>query len=401
VSSGNLKRITIWAFIIGVALGGGAFVSALTDQGGRRANDSRTLQEIPQASHAEDNGITLEALGAVFSGTETVLRLRISSADPAQADIFPAANGFLSNDFAGTNASFQRDGDHEILVRLPRFSPPEEYDGSTTIEFNALHVTGDPVVRIDGSWPLLIGGPTPGDLASAMRVELVESEPFEVMEAEGVTVRGLRSRTETILTITHSSALRFLVSPELVLPTGRLAALGWDRTATGSVARFAATEFGSAMDIDLGTVGIEQDSSFVFTVNVEGAADRVDGEFGAFPISPGDVLVGSAEMVTEGQIGFQGEQRWIGLQIRGNFHPQYGADGDIVSPEVLDQDGNRLPIASIGVGYTKDEQGNVGPGATDIRAFISDYSDVELLILRIDQPTLTDSRPLVRLEVAD
>jgi hypothetical protein len=62
---------------------------------------------------------------------------------------------------------------------------------------------------------------------------------------------------------------------------------------------------------------------------------------------------------------------------------------------VFDQDGNRLGLAHVQVGYAKDDTGNILPGVTDIGVFVDDVGDVEQLRLLIGPSTQVASGPHV------
>ncbi|MCK6564018.1 MAG: hypothetical protein HUU14_05870 [Dehalococcoidia bacterium] len=111
-----------------------------------------------------------------------------------------------------------------------------------------------------------------------------------------------------------------------------------------------------------------------FVLNIEELLWRV-GEAGEFEIPAGVVLDGPQDLLLGGEQGKYSDRPWVGLAVRGNWHPDNG------QPMITDASGSAVELAHVQVGYQKDANGNILEGSTAIGFFVD--GDVGLRRLTI------------------
>lgn len=383
-----MKKTLIWVFALVATIADGVGAGAVIRSGDQPEPSSRVLQELPQAATAEARGVSLQAIGAAFSGTETIIRLKVTVTDRSQVsgaaggqevgDIQPDRDGFDPAGWAGYTLQAETTRAGELLVKLPAMVPDAKYNGAVTVRFVALtlHLArGD--VRLPGSWNLVLDGPAPADLAATVRIEKLQSASLGV-GSQAIAVTGLRSTSETTLTVALPKTLLVVGQPVLKADSGPVAALSVAKDGDLVELTFPPTPFGKSVTLDLGPVAVpDRAGAERFTVAMSAALARAGdvAPDGTFAVAAADVTAGRADHVLAGQKGSYVGRDWVGIRVLGTYHTESGV------PTFFDQDGKQLDVAHVQVGYSKDAEGNVLPGVTDIAAFVGDPAKLTSLTM--------------------
>lgn len=322
-------------------------------------------------------------VGATFSGTETLLRMRATVVDrdavPKEVGsdgvkrIVPAPDGF-GGDLAAGRAVTGLGPSSDLLVTLPPIVPPEGYTGEVTVRVGAMVVSaGAGPIRIEGDWVLTVAGPPPSDMAEVLRVEYL-GEATVAVGGKEATVRAVRSTSETRVTIVLPAGLQMITQPMLVDGVERVGPYSGRERDGEPAMSFPPTPFESEVALELGAV-IKIDSADTppLVIDLGAALERSPKGSEEFLISPEDVLSGPAELVLGGEQGKHGTRSWVGVVVSGNWHP----DDEV--PAIFDAAGRQLERASVEVGYRKADDGSVLEGTTSIGAFLDKISQVGVI----------------------
>lgn len=220
--------------------------------------------------------------------------------------------------------------------------------------------------------------PTPRDGSAPFREEDLASTTLDVGGYE-VVIEGRRTTSETQVEITIPGGLRLITEPALVANGDKIGPHVIDMLPNAQLAHFPPTKVGEPIEIDPGTFVSEDDSEpITFTIAIGAALERsslgADGH-GKFAIDERDIATGPADRVISGERGDYSDREWVAVILEGNWYAE---------PEdrtVTDGDGEPLGVAHVQVGYTKDLQGNVGPGETNIAVFVESPGELGQLII--------------------
>jgi hypothetical protein len=163
-----LKTALTWLTTLGLAFGL-ALASAAAFSAWNPEPKPKHYDDIKQSATATAKGIRLEVLGASFSGTETLVRMKASVADPealrgevgtdSVSLVVPAPQGF-SGPFNEGESATRRIPSGELLVTLPSILSEAGYDGTVDLKFDELMVTvPSGPTRLSGQWSLRLTGP--------------------------------------------------------------------------------------------------------------------------------------------------------------------------------------------------------------------------------------------------
>lgn len=385
----TLKRISIWAFVIGaMAVAGTVTASMLTGSTSPEPPDgSRALPQLVQSSTATDQGIKLTATEAFFSGTETLVALDVTVVDPTVAtkamggqtvrSIAPAANGFSPQGFAGQTLTAARAKDGTVQVGLPVLSAPLPGPGqAVTVTFTALTLisVSNKAVRLPGDWTLHLAPPP--DLTSALRTENLGEATISV-GGQRITVSGIRSTSETRINLSGPSGLTLLGGAALNDSQQKSTAFQTEATPSGYALRFPPTAFGDTVTFDAGSIGMVAAGTVApLTIDVGAALARAQGA-DTFAIGDTDVLSGPAGIVLAGSQGYDNPHSspTIGFTVAGNY------EQTDAGPSAVDADGHILQPALNISSYSRDVQGKVGPGTTQLSFLVADLSKLTTVTL--------------------
>lgn len=343
------------------------------------------FNEIEQSASATGQGVTIGALGASFSGTETILRLRLTvedekaildqiGADGPVRRVLLSGTGY-SGPFDGSPMTSAASRTGEVLVHLPPLRTNGTYDGTVELRISELSVqVGHGPGVLHGEWTLALKGPAVADAAQQLRVESLAS-PDLVVAGGRATITGVRSRSETRISISLPAGTLMLSQPLLEVDGDRLAPRSFNAEKGQAVASFPATGFGRPIVLRLGAIAVAgEGETTAFVLNIEELLWRV-GEAGEFEIPAGVVLDGQQDLLLGGEQGKYSDRPWVGLAVRGNWHPDNG------QPMITDASGSAVELAHVQVGYQKDANGNILEGTTAIGFFVD--GDVGLSRLTI------------------
>ncbi|MCB0056414.1 MAG: hypothetical protein KDE45_05290, partial [Caldilineaceae bacterium] len=212
----------IWAAVfVGAALVGVTSARILTQPD--LPGPPQPFYEIPQVAESRSSGLVVTALGASYSGTETLLRLRVTvdderfllahlGADGPVRRVSPAALG-PGGPFDGVEAASRKTELGETLVHLPPLPAGPGYDGRVPLSITAMTVDLDTgPAYLAGDWTLNLVGPAPELVADQLRVEEFAATAIGVGPGDA-EVSGVRSRSETKIEITLPHGVLMLSQP--------------------------------------------------------------------------------------------------------------------------------------------------------------------------------------------
>lgn len=354
---------------------------------------ARPFDEIAQDTSAVDQGIEIRALGASYSGTETLLRFRLTvdGDNPSLRDI--AANDTIrrvvlsgyEGPFADGPMTSTVNHFGELLVHLPSLqSAIPGYDGSLTLSVTDLLVHFDSrTATLPGQWRLDLAGPEPTKLAEQLRVERLVSPGVE-LPAGSASVEAIRSRSTTEVTIVLPAETTMLTQPIITLRDGeQLAPVSFSVSEDTVTTAFVTTPFETPFVLQFGAIGAVEPGAIAPIVFSLASMPSGSGSQSEFDIPAGAVLSGPDDLVVRGERGDYDGREWAGLVLRGNWHP------DNHQPVATDASGAALALAHVHVGYTKDVNGTVQEGTTAI-AFFIDNHDLSRVTLTLGPRSMVD-----------
>jgi hypothetical protein len=394
-----LKTALTWLTTLGLAFGL-ALASAAAFSAWNPEPKPKHYDDIKQSATATAKGIRLEVLGASFSGTETLVRMKASVADPealrgevgtdSVSLVVPAPQGF-SGPFNEGESATRRIPSGELLVTLPSILSEAGYDGTVDLKFDELMVTvPSGPTRLSGQWSLRLTGPAPGDLSSVLRMEEFLERRIEVQGHE-IIANGRRSTSATYVEIVLPPGVLMVAQPLLHSEGERLAPQSFAPLEGKVEVSFPPTQFETEVALELGSLALstgEQPEPVI--VDIGSAIRRSGTADGEFDIDPLDIVGGPAQLVLGGDSGRYNARPWVGLELAGNWHPEGG------KAIVFDQKGNELTVAHVQVGYRKDLDGSVREGSTNIAVFVDDVQTVGRLTFILGVPSrLAEPQPQV------
>lgn len=375
----RLWKPAVWVSVLIAALALGVAGAVLLNQPSP-PRPAAPFDEIGQSGSVTDQGVTIEALGASYSGTETLLRLRLTVEDEAMVREGAGASGAVrsvvvsgprySGPFDGSAATSTMNGLGELMVHLPPLQPGDDYDGRYELRISELGVQFDLArATLPGDWTLQLAGPAPSDIADRLRIETFHASNLGIDGGEA-TITGLRSTSETQVSIALPDGRMTLTRPLLEVDGEGYAARSFNVEDGVATASFAATPFGKPVVVRLGAIAAATEGESTTFVLALDALREHAGDAETFPIPDGMILDGPAEYLVEGQQGAYMDRKWFGFVVKGNWHPENG------EPIITDANGRELDLAHVGVGYEKDANGTVREGTTEIGFFVDGNRDL-------------------------
>jgi hypothetical protein len=372
-------------------------VAGCTGLNGSAEAPQRDLpDEIAQSAAASDHGVTIEALGAAFSGTETLLRLNIAVEDDSDVLARIGRDGSIervtisgtgySGPFGGEplRSTTIREGD--VLLHLAALEVPADYDGEIDFEVSALNVFVDSrPVLLEGEWRLTLAGPHPSEIEERLRVE--EFAPVLIeLEGSAAEVSAVRSRSATMVTITLPEGILMVSPPTLRAEGEQLMPVTFDAEAAETRATFVPTPFGEEVELELGTLATARGSrGETISVAFSDVLEEADGAE-EFDVPVSAILEGNPVLVLGGVQGeYRRGGRWVGLVLAGSWHPENS------QPVFIDGRGVELELAHVQVGYARDAKGTIGDSTTNAAAFVGDDADLDRLTIVLGGQSTVDN----------
>lgn len=378
-------------------------VAGCTGLNGSAEAPQRDLpDEIAQSAAASDHGVTIEALGAAFSGTETLLRLEITVEDDSDVRARLGRDGSIervtisgtgySGPFGGEPLTSTTIREGDVLVHLAALEVPADYDGEIDFEVTALNVFVDSrPVLLEGAWPLTLAGPHPAEIGAQLRVEEFAPAVIE-LEAGPAEVAGIRSRSATTVSITLPEGVLMVSPPTLRSDGEQLMPVTFEPEAPDVSVTFAATTFGEEVEVKLGTLATPRGPrGETVTLAFSDVLDEADGAE-EFDIPASVIVAGNPELILRGVQGRYNKGSWVGVILAGAWHPENS------KPVFIDGQGDELELAHLQIGYARDANGATGNGTTNAAAFVRDDTDLERLTIMLGgQSTVDNSGHTARL----
>ena len=360
--------IVIAALAATISLAG---VLALRSEGDAAGNATRLALPFQESSTATGAGVTITLRSAAFSGTATLLSVRVDLADeqgtitslslPREGllggtlpPVGPATGGVLKGTASG-----------ELMLRMAPLTTSQ----SKTVVISAVDVQSldGSSRRITGNWVLDVA--VPANLPDLIRTEPLQggvSAPAQGIEV--TAIGGLRSSTETLVTVHFKSpaGLAMLGQPT-VLDRGRtLFGANVDSSSDGTTATFSfpPTPFGAPVSVTFGAFSLASESgSVVIDLARVFADNRISGATGdRGVVSPGAVLSSTRPDVAITSVAF------TNTNVK-NFEVYLGAPLDPNDPTPVTlflASGKSIRTSSKGIGYNRDASGAIVGGQTQL-----------------------------------
>lgn len=219
-----------------------------------------------------------------------------------------------------------------------------------------------------------------------LRVEALA--PAEIAVAGGkVSISGVRSRSETRISISLPAGVLMISAPVLEVDGERLAPRSSNGQDGPTATSFAPTDFGEPVTLRLGTLAAAEGGETAgFVLDVEALLARV-GDDAKFELPAGVVLDGPRDLLVEGEQGNRGERPWVGVVVRGAWNPEHG------QPVATDAAGVALKLAHVQVGYTKDANGQIFEGTTAVGFFVDGDPDLSRVSIVLGPRSTVDPAP--------
>ena len=394
-----LKPSAIWLAAVFGALAVGV-AGARVFNNSQPSPSAMPFDEVTQSASAVSKGVELDAIGASFSGSETLLRFKVTVKDE---DALRSALGvagsiqriapsgtYYSGPFGGAPLTSTMNKLGETVLILPPLQAPIDYDG--TFVFNVTGVTvylDSRPVLLEGDWPLKLNGPHPAELEARLR-----REEFNVsnLTTDGREARayGFRTVSETRVSIDLPDGVTMLTQAVLRVDGKRIPPRSFGNEGNTVTTSFPATAFGAAVEIELGAIAKFNGEPVVITVSMKEALAQAKGA-GTFDIPAAAVLAGDPKRVLGGEQGTYSSRRWVGLEVVGNWQSADPAD----PPQIIDGRGVQLQRAHLLSGYRKDVNGVVSEGTSKVAAFITDDTDLGQITLVLSPSTVPDGQTYI------
>lgn len=219
-----------------------------------------------------------------------------------------------------------------------------------------------------------------------LRVETLA--PAEIAVAGGkVSISGVRSRSETRISISLPAGVLMISPPVLEVDGERLAPRSSNGQDGPTAASFAPTDFGEPVTLRLGTLAAAEGGETAgFVLDVDSLLASA-GDAATFDLPDGVVLGGPRDLLVEGEQGEDGERPWVGVVVRGAWHPESG------QPVVTDAAGAALALAHVQVGYKKDANGQIFEGTTAVGFMIDGDVDLSRVTIVLGPRSTIDPAP--------
>lgn len=350
--------------------------------------------EIEQTAAATDNGIVVRVHGAAFSGTETLLRIDLDVTDErvlgealgvdggSLVVVGPAGTGF-EGPFAEGAIEIERRGGGETLFVLPPLVAAEDYDVDVLLTIRSMMVsTNGKIVPVAGEWALMLAGPAASVVTDLLRVERLVGEPIAVGGAEAV-VSAVRSSSGTRVSIRLPGFL-MLTQPTLLADGEELHPSAFAIEGDTVTSVFAATAFGTVVDVRLGAVAsLAVNESMTFGIRLEDVLARKSSGPGPRAVLLQDVFLGDPERVLAAERRTSHGLKLVAITVAGSVAP--GA----ARPVILNGEGKWLRLSGTIVGYGKDDEGRVQEGTTEIE-FVVGSADLTTVTVMLGPGTAVD-----------
>lgn len=400
-----MKRIIA---VGGAALAGvGIALVIALNSGGPTEPGPSGAEIFEQGASAQANGVSIAAEWATYSGTETVLGLRITGDGPAEVVEVPGSAISSASAHGRAPVTSRLDAEGGWAVELSPLAKAGRWQ--LTIDYVFVLDAGK-TTKIDGQWTLGLDGPSAQRFDDVMRIERFASEALTLLD-EQVTISGLRSTTRTIFRYAPPAGWRELSPPILELPDGQTAL----PRATGNegpvrVAEFNPTEFGSDVRLRLGSFALEGGEGTIVKLQLGDVLARAGvtrDERGEAPVLADDVIEGPAEIVQSIELGRHerstvsagrpiydaapppGPYDTVSIVLRGSWHPQDDPGGDplLSTPGLIDANGKRLWQTRVGTGYSKAPDGTIREGQSDATFYLPPDANLATVTVVLGPPS--------------
>lgn len=378
----RMRRVQIVGLVLALSVATGTAAASTGFLTGE--HQPAGARPVPQSAVASDSGVTVRALDATFSGTETMLRvsidgspiegLSILSFDTGEANVVLSGFGSGPVRTSGLDVS-------QLVLQLPVVSLS---DRAPTVLLRVLRGrSSSGETRVEGAWSLRLI--LPSDLGALLRVEDLGAK---TVSADGIVLRiSVRRSTSRTVVSYGLPADSVELAPPRMFDESTPQALGlepldaWAQTDGSRVVTFPATNFDHAVRIDLGPFATGKESPAAITVAVGNPPARSEMQPNGPRISASTVKVldGDSALVEAAEFGLGSDgTTWVGLTLRGNWPdaPVSTPSGRQLSWRLFDKAGHELVPAFSEQNYTKDGAGAVSYGVTTIAGLYKDASDV-------------------------
>lgn len=377
----KLGMAVILVVLLGAA--GGAAIAASQRYGRDSAGGPPAQPDAQQGVSAQDAGIKVSIDRANFSGTATIVELRIEPAQASAEATNPAVRFQVDpTSFAPASlgpspgmGGFTAAPGRPLLVRLQPVAPGKH----SVVALTSVMVSRKDGARttVSGTWQLPLV--QPADIVQRMRVEHLDGVPASDAGIRVTLQGGARSFTETLVTVYMDSqaAVSQIGEPFILAGAARLSGGLLSSQEGGRLLTYAfpPTEFGQPLDLHFGpfaAAGTATDSTIEVDVGSIIRRNNLRGDKAteSAGLQSGDVRQkGGAEMTLRGlqlsngfnSTRFPGKHTTVEFSVDGNYPPEQS------SFKAVTDRGQELVQVFTGYGYSKDATGAIGSPRTDIR----------------------------------
>lgn len=370
------RRAQILAVVLALSITGGTVAASSNWLAGEHSTAG--ARPVAQSAVAADAGVTVRALDATFSGSETMLRVSLEG-EPL--------NGLSLLTFDTQGQSVALDGFQSGPVRVAGFTATELLIQLPVVEQSAskavvlLHgirgrsSEGD--VTLSGTWSLPLS--LPPDLGKLLRTESLGTR---IASAAGIDIpiKVDRSTSRTLLTYTLPAGAVELAPPRLTDESAHSAALApldaWPSGNGSRVVSFPTTAFGHQVRVEMGPFAIGTDAPAAATVALSGPPplDKLERNGPRVPASSFSTLDGDSALVRGAAFGRRGDgTAYVAVTLTGNWpdDPTIDASGArALSWRLFDANGSQLAPAFSEENFTKSDTGKVSYGETTLAGTI-------------------------------
>jgi hypothetical protein len=349
-------------------------------------------QAIPQTASAQSDDLVLSAVSATFSGSETIVELRLEPSPELRLKLgdvytpeFPRT-AVSTEGFEGVGFQIMGWKNERLLIGLPPIS------GQATPKFTASLVqfrTSTGPVRVSGAWELSLSVPD-GSAQAILRTEAFA--PVAVVDgAIPLTISGRRSASRTIIEYSLPPGVTELAPPRISAPGSHDVVLPISTATTkeGRSASFQMTPFGEKVIVSFGPFAVAE--------SIPAAVIPLEVASGG----PGDARVnytsaGAPIQVVSAAVDQSESRAWLRVVLQGNWSPESFEEGGLeqrLTWEIRTSDGQTLEPKGWGEHFTKGTDGSIGYGQTVIDVYLPGPTLPSPLALEIKSRTTIISGP--------
>lgn len=237
--------LTACILAAGLFIGGAVAREVLDDS----SPSGRPELTVLEGTRAVDNGISLEVTRAAYSASAVWLELALISDSPS-GFVVPGSDLGGTFELTDRQASLTLTSERPTVVRFRGVSDGGPYELVITGGY-LTDASPNPAKYVPGEWHFRLAGPA--DARTALRAEMLEptGAATRIGDVEVRAVRGLRSTSETLVTLAFEgpAGVGEIFAPRLVGTENLGARVEWNPDILVATYSFPPTPFGDAVAV--------------------------------------------------------------------------------------------------------------------------------------------------------